>query len=246
MTIQKVVRAQIMTVPTVVLGGPTGPNGGLTGPTGPTGADVTGPTGATGVTGPTGAIGPTGPAGADAALTGPTGPTGPPGSAGSTGPTGPTGPSGFLDYYPDNQRFNIYKDPINQDFITGVDTIERMLGQAASFIPQTSGRMLFIVTGTALNTDNGGTIVTIRVANAATDDYPSRGDPAYGTEVSLPLEVSAPGLTIPFALLGTVELTPEATDVYPFFQSYWINLSVKSSSGVGAAVRDVTYLMMEL
>lgn len=248
MTVTTNIRAPVATMPSVVLGGPTGPNGGLTGPTGPTGLNVTGPTGAQGVTGPTGFTGPIGAPGLDAQFTGPTGPTGPPGSAGNTGPTGVTGPSGFLDYYPNNYRFRL--DPPSgvgsEGEISGVDTIERMLGASKYFIPQTSGRMLLIVTGTAENVGTGGTVVTMRVANASTDDAPSEGDPAYGTIVGAPLEILAPGLSIPFTLMGHIELEPIPVEAYPYFQSFWINLSVRDTIGVGAAVRDVTYLTMEL
>ena len=249
MTVKQAIRAQILTAPTVVTGGPTGPAGGLTGPTGPTGPALTGPTGAQGVTGPTGAMGATGAPGADASLLGPTGPTGSPGNLGATGPTGNTGPASDLNPDPNFPRFYMWTDNVigaGADYITGVDTIERMLGTSLWFVPMLSGNMFFIVTGMAENVDNGGTVVTIRVGDDDGSNRPVRGGAVMGTAVGQPLEVFAPGMTIPFTLMGMIKLDVEPATSYPFFKTYWVNVSVKATSGVGAAVHDVTYLFMEL
>jgi hypothetical protein len=248
MTVKQSIRAQILASPTVVIGGPTGPAGGLTGPTGPTGLAMTGPTGAQGVTGPTGDRGPTGAAGADASLLGPTGPTGAPGDLGPTGPTGATGPGGFINPDPNFPRFDQYYDSSSDNSITGVDSIERMMGSSYGIVPMVSGNLFFIVTGMAENVDNGGTQVTLRIGDygPSGQTFPQRGDPVMGNAVGQPMQIFAPGLTIPFTLMGYVHIDPVVTTEYPFFKSYWTNVSVKATSGVGAAVHDVTYNFMEL
>jgi hypothetical protein len=247
MTVKRSIRAQILAQPTVVLGGPTGPAGGLTGPTGLQGPALTGPTGATGVTGPTGAVGATGAAGLDASVVGPTGPTGSPGDVGAAGPTGNTGPGGVANPDINNPRFFVYSDAFTtSDAITGVDTIERMLGTNAGFIPMLSGNMFFIITGVAENVDNGGTTITMRIGNINEIDYPARGDPVTGTKVGQSVETFAPGLSIPFTIIGQLNIPPVPKLEYPFYNGFWLTLSVKATSGVGAGVRDPTFLVMEL
>lgn len=247
MTVKRIVGASVSAQPIVVFGGPTGPGGGPTGATGPEGSAVTGPTGPMGVTGEQGPTGPTGAPGLDASSIGATGPTGTVGDVGPTGPTGPTGP-GFI-YSPDfNQpRFFVYTDAVGEDYITGVDTIERMLGSSYWFVTQYSGNMFFIATGLAENVDDGATIVTLRIDKIDFTEYrPQRGDPVRGQQVGQSVEIFAPGLTVPFTIIGMAQLPVTPLPSYPFFQEYWINLSVKSSIGSGAAVREVTYLWMEL
>lgn len=240
MTVKQSVRAQILASPTVVLGGPTGPSGGPTGPTGLQGDAFTGPTGPQGVTGPTGERGITGPAGADAALTGPTGPTGAAGEIGPTGDTGPTGPSGVTDYYPTAQRFNFYPGYLNDRHVENVDTIERMVGCAVTMVPRTTGNMFFVITGHAENIDNNSTIVTIRVGSGTN---PARAAPMVGTQVAGPVEILAPGLTIPFTLIGQIDLDVTGNTTT---DSRWLDLSVKAGGGVGAAVHHVALMVLEL
>lgn len=248
MTVKQSLRAPILAQPTVVFGGPTGPGGGPTGPTGPEGVALTGPPGPMGVTGEQGPIGPTGAHGADSSVIGATGPTGIVGDVGPTGPTGDTGPGFIYESTNSQPRFYMWTDITGEggaDYITGVDTIERMLGTSMWFMAQYSGNMFFMVTGTAENVDNGATIVTIRI-DKTTGYRPARGDPVSGQQVGQAAEIFAPGLTLPFTLIGMVQLPVIETGEWPGYQEYWINVSVKSSIGSGAAVREVTYLWMEL
>lgn len=248
MPVETNIRAQVLAQPTVVVGGPTGPSGGPTGPTGPQGSvSVTGATGPVGSTGPTGSTGLTGAPGLDGILTGPTGSTGPAGSIAATGPTGPTGlPAIDLSNPPDQNFPRVYswQDAGNADFITGVDTIERMLGTAFGFSPMITGNVLVIITGTAENTDNGGTTVTARYDVGG--NYPVRGDPVTGIAFGTPVETYAPGLSIPFTIVGIAQLDVIPIFSYPYFQDYWFNVSVKSTIGSGAGVHTVTYTFMEL
>jgi hypothetical protein len=250
MTVQRSIRAQILAQPTVVFGGPTGPSGGPTGATGPAGVAITGPTGPRGATGLQGLTGPTGAHGADASVTGATGPTGRAGDVGPTGPTGQTG-DGYI-YNPNinKPRFDVYTEFSGEggaDFITGVDTIERMLGSAYWFMPQLSGNFFFIVTGLAENVDNGGTIVTLRADIAGFGPDPIRGEPVRGQQIGEAAEIFAPGLTIPFTIIGMGHFPVEQGNYGIWdYRQWWINLSVKATSGAGAAIREVTYLFMEL
>jgi hypothetical protein len=250
MTVQSAIRAQILAQPAVVVGGPTGPSGGPTGPTGPEGsASVTGATGPMGATGVQGPTGPTGAPGQDTSLTGPTGPTGPPGDVAGIGPTGPTGPPGADLSASGIARVWAYPGEYPNS-ISGVDTIERMIGYGFYFQPQITGNMLFIVTGTAENVDNGGTNVTLRVGRDDNSIFPNKGrpnlgDPATGTAVGITQEVFAPGLKVPFTIVGMLKV-----DVIPIdlttFQTYWMSVSVKSTIGSGAGVHDILYTYLEL
>jgi len=245
-TVNQSIRAQVMASPTVVIGGPTGPAGGFTGPTGPTGGMQTGPTGPRGAIGPTGMIGPIGPTGLNASMTGPTGPTGEVGGLGSTGPTGNTGPGGTLTTDQNFPPFVMYSDPTNNEYINGVSTIEVMVGGGYGIAPRTTGNILLVVTGMAQNVDNGGTNITIR-AGSNTQPRPARGDPVTGTKVGQQLQTFAPGLTIPFTIMGMIKLDViPIPGQYPPFQGYWFELSVVASSGVGAGVYNPTWFIMEI
>jgi hypothetical protein len=255
MPIQSSIRAPVLAQPSVVVGGPTGPAGGPTGPTGPEGsASITGATGSRGATGLQGPTGSTGSRGLDAELMGPTGPTGPAGAIAATGPTGATGIRGTgIDMNTGDINFpRIYQyvDAVGEAYISGVDTIERMVGGGWYFIPQFTGNMFLMVTGLAENVDAGATHVTLRIGRGGFTPYtpprPARGDPVIGTKVGVTQEIFAPGMTIPFTLIGLVTVDVEPTFVYPYFADYWIDLSIKSSIGSGAAVREVSYFMMEL
>ena len=244
MTVQDTIRAQIMASPTVVIGGPTGPPGGPTGPTGPTGLEATGPTGPTGPTGVTGAFGPTGPSGLSAALTGPTG------STGSVGPIGPTGATGIDG--PPAALLNTIQMSVPgfgaDDTLSGIDTVERMNGANAGVTPQLSGNVFFIVTGMAQNVDGNGTTITLRTGayNLSAPYVPQKGDPATGTAIGLPVTVFAPGLTIPWQIMGMFKYDVVPIPQYPFFTSYWLEISIKATGGAGAGVGGITYLMWEL
>jgi len=248
MPIQSSIRAPILAQPAVVVGGPTGPSGGPTGPTGPEGrAAITGATGPRGTTGPQGVTGPTGRPGIDAALTGPTGPTGPAGDVAATGPTGPTGPPGTdLAHSPDiNQpRVYSYSDSSGQDFITGVDTIERMLAAPTAFAPTVTGNVLVIITGMAENVDGGGTTVIGRVGYGSP---PPRGAPVTGTAIGIPQEIYAPGMAVPFTITALIHLDPiSSTSGFLSFDQYWFSVSVKATSGAGAGVRNHTFVFLEV
>jgi hypothetical protein len=250
MPVESTIRASIMAQPVVVVGGPTGPSGGPTGPTGPEGsASITGPTGPRGVTGPQGMTGPTGTPGVDGTLTGPTGPTGPAGAVAGTGPTGPTGlPAVDLSHPPDINypRVYVYKDPTNNDFIAGVSTIEVMAGCGFYFAPMISGNVLVTITGTATNTDGGGTVITGRYDYNGTYNPPPKGDPVTGNVLGVPQETYAPGLSVPFMITGIVHLEILPGFEYPYFLPYWFDISIKAMSGVGAGVHNVTLTFMEL
>lgn len=231
MAVRSNIRAPILSQPIVVIGGPTGPPGG--------------PTGSQGMTGPTGAHG------VDASTIGPTGPTGPAGQIAATGPTGPTGPAGGLPQGDANfPRFTMYNDPTDQDHIDTIDTIERMVGNGSwYFIPQFTGNMFFMVTCLVTNVDAGGTIVSLRIGRQAGFEggrQPRPGDPAFGNIVGLPVETYAPGLAIPVTIIGQTTVLPVPTFQYPFFMSYWMDLSIKSTIGSGAGVKEITYLALEL
>jgi len=248
MPVESAIRAQILAQPVVVVGGPTGPSGGPTGPTGPQGSvSVTGPTGPRGETGPTGERGVTGTPGLDGTLTGPTGPTGPGGTVAEMGPTGPTGPPAIdLSNGPDINfpRVYSYHDPTDNDFIAGVDTLEVMVGAGFGFAPMTSGRVLVIITAVAENTGGGGTTVTGRYGTESI--FPDQGDPVTGTVIGIPQEVYAPDMTIPLTIMSLVELEVRPSFQYPYFNSYWFDLSLKSTIGSGAGVHSITYTFMEL
>jgi hypothetical protein len=252
MTVRSNVRASILAQPVVVVGGPTGPGGGPTGPTGPTGdMTITGPTGQIGPTGEMGPTGPTGPHGTDASLMGPTGPTGPAGELAATGPTGPTGREGGLAYGDINfPRFSIYNDPTDEDHIDTIDTIERMVGNGAwYFVPQFTGNMLLIVTCLVTNVDEGGTTVSLRIGPQGYFEgtpQPGPGDPAVGNIVGNPVETYAPGMCIPVTIIGMTKVQVVQTNEYPFYRSYWMDLSIKSTIGSGAGVKEITYLALEL
>jgi hypothetical protein len=242
MPVQDNIRAQVMTQPTVVLGGPTGPSGGPTGSTGPAGAPgPTGKTGPRGATGVPGATGPTGMPGSGAVSTGPTGPTGPPGDS-VAGPTGPTGVSGLTPA----SRVMFYHDPTDDDFITDVDTIERMVGGAFVVTPSFTGRYFVIITATVENTDIGSVIVTGRY-----DQYfgsaPRKGDPVTGNQIGQAQEVAAPGLVAGVTIIGYI-----GVDFIPLDEqttganSYWFNLSLRTTAGVGGCIRNTSYVLMEL
>jgi hypothetical protein len=235
MPVEQSIRALVMTQPTVVLGGPTGPSGGPTGDTGPQGVAITGPTGPMGVTGPTGELGPTGVPGADGQLTGPTGPTGPAGNLQSTGDTGPTGPG--VDFYSNiNRTFAID----NAAGYTGVDEIERMTAALAGYTAQNTGNMILIFSGIAVNTTGGGTNITLRCgpANPFDGSFPPQGTPVHGTQVGMRQEIFAPGLAVSFTIIGQIQ--------FPLDQDNWIALSVGSTSGAGAGVKQINGLIMEL
>jgi hypothetical protein len=234
MSVEKAIRAEIMTQPTVVLGGPTGPSGGPTGPTGPQGLALTGPTGPQGVTGPTGASGPPGMSGTDGTLTGPTGPTGSVGPIQATGATGPTGAG--IDFYatPYDRVFGMSLD----GGLTGIDEIERLTQALAGYTAQDTGNMVLIFSGIAFNTTGGGTNVTLRCGLPFAGNFPPAGTPVIGTQVGVRQEIFAPGLQVSFTIIGRIKFT--------LGQPYWISLSCQSTSGPGAGVKLINGLIMEL
>ena len=248
MPVNTAIRALIQAQPAVVVGGPTGPSGGPTGPTGPQGAvSVTGATGPTGPTGPSGILGPTGAPGVAGSMTGPTGPTGLPGLLGVSGPTGPTGPAGLeLSSSPniDQPRVISYTDTFGEFFITGVDTIERMCGVAIGFAPTVTGNVLVLITGIAQNVDNGGTNVIGRVWYG---NPSNRGDPVIGSPIGIVQNTYAPGMSIPFTIMGLLHL-----DLKPnqgggsFFGAYNFDVSVQATVGAGAGVSNLSFTWMEV
>ena len=128
----------------------------------------------------------------------------------------------------------------------GVSTIEVMVGGGYGIAPRTTGNILLVVTGMAQNVDNGGTNITIR-AGSNTQPRPARGDPVTGTKVGQQLQTFAPGLTIPFTIMGMIKLDViPIPGQYPPFQGYWFELSVVASSGVGAGVYNPTWFIMEI
>jgi hypothetical protein len=235
MPVDLALRAPIMTKPAVVLGGPTGPSGGPTGPTGlqgPTGD--TGQQGLQGMTGPTGPTGAVGAPGIDGHMTGPTGPTGAGGPGASVGATGPTGPG--VDLMASIGRINITG---NASGLSGVDEVERMVGNGIWYTPVQTGNMVVIFSGVAENTTGGGTTITSRAgASDFLMDFPPAGYPAIGSVLGLPQEVFAPGLSVSFAIVGKVQL--------PKGQKTWFDLSIYSTSGAGAGVRLINGIIMEL
>jgi hypothetical protein len=242
------IRAPILAQPTVVVGGPTGPPGGPAGAQGPQGPAGTGAIGPRGITGPTGVTGPTGAAGKDAANLGPTGATGAPGES-ATGPTGPTGPASDFDQHNMyNGRFYYHGDVLSNNGVSGVDTIERMAAEPGGFMwnwwPTSTGKLFVIITGLAENVDAGGTIVTGRVGSTSTGT-PTKGSPVTGTQLGMPVETYAPGLTIPFTIIGYLEVfMPEVTELGT--PGYWFTVSVRSTIGSGAGVRNIAVMIMEV
>ena len=249
MPARSITTAPVMAQPVVLLGGPTGPSGGPTGPTGPVGLTVTGLTGPTGPAGERGSTGPTGLPGVDGTMVGPTGPTGPPGDIAEQGATGPTGPQG-IDIAQSAQpglipRVYWYNTVLNEDFISGVGSIELMAGGGVGFAPTATGNILIMFSANVQNVDNGGTTVTLRCGNEATG-RPARGALASGTVIGLPAEVYAPGLTIPVTMMGVITVPVVEMPNYPYYQSYWFMPSVVATSGVGAAINEFTYMIIEL
>jgi hypothetical protein len=248
-SIQSTIRAPILAQPVVVVGGPTGPSGGPTGPTGPAGStSLTGATGPQGPTGAQGLPGPTGAPGLNGTLTGPTGATGPPGPIAATGPTGPTGPQVpdlSVSSGPLQPRVYSYSDPTgSNNFIDGVDTIERMCGAQIGFAPTVTGNVLVLITGVAENVDNGGTTVTGRVGYTG---QPARGDPATGTVIGIPQYTYAPGMTVPFTIMALIHLDPvPITGGFVSFGAYWFDVSVQATVGAGAGVSSIAYTFMEV
>ena len=134
---------------------PQAPSGvGPQGPAGPTGATgATGPAGANGTNGATGATGAQGPAGA----TGPTGPTGPTGATGATGPSIANLQKTITGNYTLVEGDNNYTIIINNGAVAITVTIPTGLSSnfCAGFIQQGSAEVLFVASGTTINTPVG-------------------------------------------------------------------------------------------
>ncbi|HEX6825740.1 MAG TPA: hypothetical protein VF077_05420 [Nitrospiraceae bacterium] len=218
--------ADIAAYPVVVIGGHTGPSGGPTGPSGPTG--VMGPTGGLGPTGFTGStgLGDTGPTGAGA-FTGPTGHTGPPGSVGDyiAGPTGPTGPFANANAAW-HGTFNSTYGPYG--------TSETNIGLAIAYTPQASGTVMILVTGSVRNSAGGAggeTAIRLKWGNA------------YNTITGwIGLEhryfLTNPNDYVGFAI--------SVVFVYPPGTMRFFDLSIKSSIGSNAYVRDLEWQFQEI
>lgn len=221
-----------MAQPVVVVGGPTGPAGGATGVSGPTGN--TGPTGLLGGIGPTGpqATGPTGPPGIGA-YTGPTGQTGPPGSyggVGSVGPTGPPGPQG--PGFAPAQLFTTHIGPFGP-----FGTTPTALGLNRTYIAYGNAIKLAF-NGMVNNTTGGGVTIEMRYG---TGTAPTAGaTTGLGTLFGIPIHhfsSDAAGWTS-FTIMGQYYLNYGTT--------YWCDLVVTSTSGVGASVKDLQFHMIAL
>ena len=155
MSEQSNIPAPVEAWPVVVLAGPTGPGGGPTGPTGLKGsASVTGATGPSGPTGPfVFGTGPTGATGLGA-FTGPMGQTGPAGSLGFPGAVGPTGPQGAFGH-------NWLAQIRSGVWVANNVGSEISMGLDLEFVPQASGWLLLLISGTCGNTLAGNRKITI-------------------------------------------------------------------------------------
>jgi hypothetical protein len=165
----------------------------------------------------------------------------------ATGPTGATGPFGLQP----SSRLQFWHDPVDNDFITGVDSVERMIGGSPVYTPGYSGRYFVIVTGTATNSGSGSVIVTARYDQIPFHNYseiPNKGDPVKGLAIGQPQEIGAPGMTIGFTIMGfvTVDFIPVSDQPDLGVREYWFDLSVKTTAGSGGGVRNTSYVLMEL
>lgn len=231
MSTQSNIPAEIMTKPVVVVHGPTGPSGGPTGATGPQGMAST--TGATGVRGPSGVTGYTGPTGLASVVTGPTGMTGPVGSIGNVvlGPTGPTGSFGGSG----SVYNNWWTGPIGP-----YGTSQTMLGLGARFTTRASGTLLIAVTGLVRNSAGGAGGGTTIVLRWGTGTSPVAGQASTGISLGTALNTFLVNAAdyVGFAINMGVFFNPDGTD-------RWIDLSMASTVGTNAYVRDVQMLLLE-
>src|SRR5262245_39057069 len=234
MSQQSNIPAPVDAWPVVVVAGPTGPGGGPTGPTGPAGlATITGATGPVGPTGPfVFGTGPTGATGLGA-YTGPTGKTGPGGSPGATGSTGPTGMMGAFGHnFMSQVRAGVWA-------VNNVN-VETSLGLQFEFVPEGSGWLMLMVSGTCGNTLAGNRKITItgrwnqNSVQDPADPYETRPDfmgKVWGTPQTLTNNAATD--TVSFTIVGTIpfpfngQFNPITYPPLPAGETCWLDLSIQ-------------------
>jgi Collagen triple helix repeat (20 copies) len=228
--------ADIIAQPVVVVHGPTGPSGGPTGSTGPTGfATNTGPQGPRGPTGPLG-TGPTGPTGVHG-VTGSIGMTGPPGSPGPTGTYGPTGPTGpkFA-----NSNFNNIVEDNRAGTYGPYGTSPIHLGlMATSYTSKNTSCFLMTFSGVVQNSSGtGGVNLQVRWN---TGSPPNLGSGASGLSLFSPMRI-VPASATAWAGFNIPICLPFA----PLGGNFWFDLTIWSTNGANASIRDIYYVIIEL
>jgi len=226
--------APIMAQPVVVVGGPTGPSGGPTGPTGPIAEASVGPQGIPGPTGPIG-TGPTGPQG-HTGTDGPKGLTGPPGSFGPVGSTGPTGSEG-----PPGVTSMAFKTAIVGGPYGPVGTAVTLIGLNLSHIVVGADAQLAIEISGMVRTSvpgggGGGVNLSGRYGPGAP---PPAGETAVlgtGFPVTSQFFSTDPQGYFGFSVRLSAVFVPG---------TWWFDLSIASTVGNNAYVRDVYATLIE-
>jgi hypothetical protein len=123
---------------------------------------------------------------------------------------------------------------------SGIGTTELMVGCAFTYTPTVTGHIRINIAGIAMNTAGGAGAGTTITGRYGTGTPPAAGAALTGTQYGVIQHIFLPNL----AQVGFMIMDIPTT--FTVGMAYWFDLSVVSTSGAGAGVKDIQFTLLEL